>query len=134
MMQSGGRGALSSPSAAGGASSLAATVEAMKVSELRSRLQAAGHSTDGKKSDLVARFMGHVAAQRSPGSSQSPRHKVRTRARRAPAAAFRSRVAAQPLNREARIGADSFEVRFACSGNVLLRSLTLASSTKSGRT
>jgi hypothetical protein len=52
MMQSGGRGALSSPSAAGGASSLAATVEAMKVSELRSRLQAAGHSTDGKKSDL----------------------------------------------------------------------------------
>ena len=74
VMQSGGRGA-QGLSAAGGATTLA-SVEAMKVSELRSRLQAAGHSTDGKKADLVARLMGHVAAQqRSPGASQSPRHK-----------------------------------------------------------
>lgn len=92
-MQSGGRGALSSPSAAGPVSSLASTVEAMKVSELRSRLQAAGHTTDGKKSDLVARFMGHVAAQRSPGSSQSPRHKVRTCPRCASAAACTRAIA-----------------------------------------
>ena len=73
-MHSGGRGA-SSLSGNGGAVTLA-EVESMKVTELRAQLQDAGLSTDGKKSDLVGRLMGHIASrQRSPSASPSPRHK-----------------------------------------------------------
>lgn len=73
-MHSGGRGA-SSLSGNGGTATLA-EVESMKVTELRAQLQDAGLSTDGKKTDLVGRLMGHIASrQRSPSASPSPRHK-----------------------------------------------------------
>jgi hypothetical protein len=46
--------------------------EAMKVSELRARLQAAGLSTEGKKADLVARYANHCSTEAVRSASPSP--------------------------------------------------------------
>eukprot|EP01048_Picozoa_sp_COSAG05_P002481 COSAG05_NODE_103_length_19033_cov_99.004278_2_plen_75_part_00 len=51
-----------------------AEAEAMKVSELRAVLQTAGYGTDGKKADLVQRYVEYRAAARSLASS-SPQQK-----------------------------------------------------------
>ena len=52
-----------------------AHAESMKVSELRTRLQAAGLNTDGRKADLVLRYAKNCVTDRSIGITQSPQSK-----------------------------------------------------------
>ena len=63
----------------GGAAASSATLvglEAMKVTELRSRCAALGEPTDGRKVDLVARLYTAVTRRPPPhGAGPPPRHK-----------------------------------------------------------
>eukprot|EP01050_Picozoa_sp_SAG11_P018133 SAG11_NODE_2695_length_3081_cov_1.330315_2_plen_196_part_00 len=54
-----------------------ATIEKMKVSDLRTTLHACGLSTDGKKPELVLRYIGHLvdATKTIRTSSESSRNK-----------------------------------------------------------
>jgi hypothetical protein len=63
--------AISSPR--NGHASLAHRAEAMKVSELRAALQDAGVASEGKKADLVSRYIQFTTeAEMDDGSSDSP--------------------------------------------------------------